>query len=90
MRMTRLQSPSTSTKDNTMDKMSVYKQMDIIAQVTKQAGYLSPAEKRDVLKFYEINGSSLNQLVGMVKFNRDINKQPVIKMSFIGWLSIQK
>ena len=88
--MTRLQSPSTSTKDNTMDKMSVYKQMDILSQVTKQTGYLSVQEKRDVLKFYEINGSGLNQLVGMVKFNRDMSIQPVIKMTFIGWLSIQK
>ena len=90
MRMTRLQSPSTSTKDNTMDKMSTFKEMDILQQVTKQAGYLSTQEKRDVLKFYEINKSSLVQLVGMVKFNRDMSIQPVIKMTFIGWLSIQK
>ena len=74
----------------TNDKMSVYRQMDILSQVTKQAGYLSPAEKRDVLKFYEINGSSLNQLVGMVKFNRDINKQQVVVINLYKSLTIYR
>jgi hypothetical protein len=55
--------------------MSTYKELDILEQVTKQAGYLSPVEKRDVLRYYEINECGLDQLVNMVKFNRDINKQ---------------
>jgi hypothetical protein len=70
--------------------MSTYKELDILAQVTKQAGYLSPVEKRDVLKFYEINECGLNQLVNMVKFNRDMNKQTIVVINLYKRLTISR
>jgi hypothetical protein len=55
--------------------MSTYKELDILAQVTKQTGCLTSDERSNVLHYYETYNTGLSQLVTMVQFNRDINKQ---------------
>lgn len=71
--------------------MSTYKELDVLAQVTKQTGYLSSVEKRDVLRYYEIHECGLNQLVAMVNWNRDMNNhQPVIIVSMYRMLTNSK